>query len=129
MFGSGPQRPSYDELAALVTEPAAVIATLTAEVTELRAEIECPVIKHERTLRAQRRSPVDASMSLFVSVIFWTPLKESRTPVLNELVPTSGDGPVPRHTASITRIRCSSGRCLPGVGRLRADAQHQVAGQ
>jgi transposase len=37
--GSGPQRPSYDDLAALVTEQAAVIAALTAEVTKLRAEV------------------------------------------------------------------------------------------
>jgi transposase len=37
--GSGPQRPSYDDLVALVTEQAAVIAALTAEVAGLRAEV------------------------------------------------------------------------------------------
>jgi transposase len=37
--GSGPQRPSDDELAALVAEQASVIAALTAEVTGLRAEV------------------------------------------------------------------------------------------
>jgi transposase len=37
--GSGPPRPSYDDLVALVTEQAAVIAALTAEVTGLRVEI------------------------------------------------------------------------------------------
>lgn len=39
MSGSGPQRPSYDDLAALVTEQAAVIAGLTAEVADLRARL------------------------------------------------------------------------------------------
>jgi hypothetical protein len=34
-----PQRPSYDELAALAGEQATVITTLTAEVTTLRAEV------------------------------------------------------------------------------------------
>jgi transposase len=37
--GSEPQRPSYDELAALVAEQAGVIAALTAQVTSLRAEV------------------------------------------------------------------------------------------
>ena len=37
--GSGSQGPSYDDLAALVTEQAALIAALTAEVAGLRAEV------------------------------------------------------------------------------------------